>query len=160
MRDGVKDADAQQPIFGVDRMPDVVARAFGARRLTMVLLLFFATVSIAPATIGLYGVVSFGVQQRTHEIGVRLAVGASAAEIVRMVVATGVRLGAAGVMLGVAVAVLAQRLLAAQLFEIAPLDGWLIAAAAALLTLTAGVTWIPARRASRIDPLIALRTDA
>jgi predicted permease len=160
VRDGLKRADPQQPVFGFDRMSDVVSRAFGARRLTLVLLLFFGTVSTSLAAIGLYAVISFGVQQRTHEIGVRLAVGASAAEIVRMVVTTGLRLGVAGVLVGVAIAVLAQRLVSAEFLEIRGADGWLVAAAAGLLLVTTAATWLPAQRAARIDPLIALREGA
>ncbi|HZW74259.1 MAG TPA: ABC transporter permease, partial [Caldimonas sp.] len=160
LRDGVRHADPQQPIFAVSQMTDIVARAFGTRRLTIVLLFFFATVSISLAAIGLYAVISFGVQQRAHEIGVRLAVGASAESIVRMVVATGLRLASVGVAVGLVCGIAAQRLLASQLDTVNGIDvRALIVAATGLVAIAAMAAWIPARRAARVDPLAALRAD-
>jgi len=160
VREGVRRADPQQPIFAFDRMTDVVTRAFGARRLTVTLLLFFAVVSVSLAAIGLYGVISFGVQQRVHEIGVRLAVGASASAIVTMVIRTGLRLTAGGVLVGVALGTLARRALAAQLAGLGAADPWVVVVSAGLIVVGAVATWIPARRAARIDPISALRVDA
>ncbi len=157
MRDAVKRADPEQPIFAFARMSDVVMRSFGPRRLTMVLLLFFAVVSVSLAAIGLYAVMSFGVQQRAHEIGVRLAVGASGQDIVRMIVATGVRLGAIGVAAGLALGLLANRLLASELAGVTTGESRALGVGVALLAVAAAATWIPARRAARIDPLAALR---
>jgi predicted permease len=159
VRDAVRRADPLQPIFGFDRMPEVVMRAFGARRLTMVLLLFFGAVSLSLAAIGLYAVIDFGVRQRAHEIGVRLAVGASGSEIVRMIVGTGVQLGVVGVAIGAAVSVAAKRAMATQLTAVRADDPWLFVAAAGLLCVAVVATTIPARRAARIDPLIALRME-
>lgn len=159
VRDGVRKADPQQPVFGFDRMSDVVMRAFGARRLTLVLLLFFAVVSVSLAAVGLYGVISFGVQQRTHEIGVRLAVGASAPTIVGMIVATGLRLSIAGVVVGVALAAIARRVFGGQVAGVSGPDPWILVVAIGLLIVAIIATWIPARRAARIDPLAALRVS-
>jgi predicted permease len=161
IRVALRQADPQQPIFGVERMPDVVMRAFGARKVTMVLLFFFAAVSTLLAAVGLYAVINFGVQQRAHEIGVRIAVGASAAAIVRMIVTTGVRLAAAGIVVGAVVAGVAARVLASGLGPVAAIDPRALGVAAgALLAVATLAAWIPARRAARVDPLAALHTDA
>ncbi len=161
IRDGVKRADPQQPIFAFDRMGDVVMRAFGARRLTLVLLAFFAVVSLSLAAVGLYGVISFGVQQRAHEIGVRLAVGASAASVERMIVASGVRLATAGIAVGAVAGAVAERTAGSQVGPFVHIDPTaVVVAAGALLAVTVLAAWIPARRAARIDPLAALRDPA
>jgi len=161
LREGVKRADPGQPVFGVAEMADVVMRAFGVRRLTMVLLFCFAVVSVSLAAIGLYAVINFGVQQRTQEIGVRMAVGASAAAIVRMVIASGVRLGAIGVAVGLAAGGVAASVLESRFTAFGSADARVFAAAAAaLLAVAALAAWIPARRAARVDPLSALRADA
>ncbi len=160
LREGVRRADPGQPIFAFDRMSDVVQRAFGARRLTMVLLFFFAAVSVSLAAVGLYAVISFGVQQRAHEIGVRLAVGASSGAIVRMVVAGGMRLGIVGVLAGVAAGVVLESIMASRLSSIgAPNPATFAAIGLALLVIAAFATWLPARRASRVDPLAVLRVE-
>jgi len=161
IRAGVAHADPQQPMFEFDRMTDVVMRAFGARRLTIVLLFFFAVVSISVAAIGLYGVVSFGVQQRQQEIGVRMAIGASAPAIVRMVVVSGIRMALIGVLVGVVVGAATTRLMASQLTNVSATDPRVFAGASVLLLAIAlAAAAIPARRAARVDPLAALRVDA
>ena len=161
IRGAVARADAEQPIFAFDRMSDVVMRAFGARRLTLVLLIVFAVVSISLAAVGLYGVISFGVQQRAHEIGIRLAVGATAASVVRMIVASGVRLAMAGIAAGAAAGAIAERMASRQVSPFVDIDPMrLLVAAGALLAVTVLAAWIPARRAARIDPLAALREPA
>jgi ABC-type antimicrobial peptide transport system permease subunit len=136
-------------------------RAFGARRLTIVLLFFFAAVSVSLAAIGLYGVVSFGVQQRRQEIGVRIAVGASPPSIVRMVIVGGLHMAAVGVIAGVAIGVATTRLMANQLTNVSATDPRVFAGASLLLLAISTVAaWIPARRAAGVDPIIALRAEA
>ena len=160
VRAGVAHADPQQPIFAFDSMTDVVMRSFGARRLTMVLLFFFAIVSVSLAAIGLYGVVSFGVRQRQQEIGVRIAIGASPTTIVRMVVAGGIRMAVLGVAAGIVAGIATTRLMASQLTNVSATDPRIFAGASALLlTIAIVAAWIPARRAARVDPLAALRVE-
>jgi putative ABC transport system permease protein len=112
------------------------------------------------AAIGLYGVLAYAVGQRTREIGIRLALGARRSEVLGMVLSQAGRLVIAGVVLGLFVALLASRLLQAQLFEIAPSDvTTYVAVAIGLVAVSMLASWIPARRAARIDPMTALRQD-
>jgi len=112
------------------------------------------------AAIGLYGVLAYAVGQRTREIGIRLALGARRGEVLRMVLAQAGRLAIAGVTIGLVAAVIASRVLRAQLFEVAPTDvTTYVMVAAGLLAVSLVASWIPARRAARIDPLTALRHD-
>jgi putative ABC transport system permease protein len=161
IRAGIAHADPQQPLFAFDRMDDVVMRAFGPRRLTIVLLFFFAAVSVSLAAIGLYGVVSFGVQQRQQEIGVRIAVGATMPSIVRMVIVGGLQMATIGIVAGVALGMATTRLMANQLTNVSATDPRVFTGASLLLLAIATVAaWIPARRAACVDPLVALRVEA
>jgi ABC-type antimicrobial peptide transport system permease subunit len=112
------------------------------------------------AAIGLYGVLAYAVGQRTREIGIRLALGARRTEVLAMVMSQAGKLVATGVVLGLIGAVLASRLLRAQLFEVAPTDTiTYVGVAVALIVVAMFASWIPARRAARIDPMTALRQD-
>jgi hypothetical protein len=114
------------------------------------------------ASLGLYGVVALAIQQRTREIGIRIAVGASPARLVRMFVGSGVRIGVVALLIGLPLSIAGMRLLLAQGFVIGPeVNIWLIGfgIAAILLGVAAAATWIPAQRAARVDPAITLRVD-
>ena len=127
-------------------------------RFSAVLLALFAAMALLSAAVGLYGLVSFFVVQRTREIGVRMALGASAPNIIKLVLARAVQWSAAGLLLGVGGAVLTARTLQSMLFHVTAGDPWVLGAATMLLLLVALVAaWVPAWRASRLDPLIALR---
>lgn len=160
MRGVLQNLDPDVPMFAVRSMPQIVANAVAQPRLYMVLIACFAATAMLLAAIGLYGVLAYAVGQRTREIGIRLALGARRAEVLRMVMSQAGRLVLAGVALGLVAAVLASRLLRAQLFEIAPTDtATYVVVAIVLMAVSMVASWIPARRASRIDPMSALRQD-
>ena len=160
MRGMLRDLDPDVPMFSVRSMPQIVANAVAQPRLYMVLIVCFAATAMLLAAIGLYGVLAYAVGQRTREIGIRLALGARRAEVLRMVMSQAGRLVLAGVALGLVAAVLASRLLRAQLFEVQPTDvATYVFVALGLMLVSLLASWIPARRASRIDPMSALRQD-
>jgi predicted permease len=160
MRSVLQSLDPDVPMFAVRSMPQIVSNAVAQRRLYMVLIVCFAATAMLLAAIGLYGVLAYAVGQRTREIGIRLALGARRAEVLRMVMSQAGRLVMAGVALGLGAAVLASRLLRAQLFDVQPTDAaTYVLVALGLLLVSLLASWIPARRASRIDPMSALRQD-
>ena len=117
-------------------------------------------IALALAVIGLYGVTSFVVVQRTHEIGVRMALGAQTADVMRLVMRQGLRLVIIGVAIGLLISALAMRVLDATLFGISPTDPLTFGVISLLLGLVAMLAcWVPARRATRVDPLVALRHE-
>ena len=160
IRREVRAVDPNEPVFSVRTMDAVVASAMAERRFTMVLLALFATTALALSAIGIYGVMAYFVTQRTHEIGIRMALGATRRDVVGMVLHQGVRLAAAGVVAGVIGALLATRAISALLFNVGPRDPWTIVALSATLTAVALLAcYIPARRATRVDPIRALRYE-
>ena len=160
LRSLLQELDPDVPMAGVRSMDQLSSAAIAQPRLYLVLIGSFAATAMLLAAIGLYGVLAYAVGQRTREIGIRLALGAKRGEVLRMVISQAGRLAIAGVLLGLAAAVLASRVLRSQLFQIAPTDLFTYAMVGIGLLLVALVaSWIPARRASRIDPLVALRHD-
>jgi putative ABC transport system permease protein len=130
------------------------------RRFTMQLLALFAATALALSAIGIYGVMAYFVTQRTHEIGIRMALGASRRDVVGMVLGQGVRLAAAGVIAGIVGALLVTRAIGALLYNVSPRDpGTLIALSATLTAVALLACYIPARRATRVDPIRALRYE-
>jgi putative ABC transport system permease protein len=124
------------------------------------LLLAFGALALTLAALGTYGVIAYSVSQRTKEIGIRMALGASRQDVLRMVVGGGLRLAIAGVLIGVALSLAAGRLISTLLFGIRATDPLTFSAVAAMLLATAVfAAWIPARRATRVDPMIALRYE-
>ena len=137
-----------------------VARTQGQARFLALLLGIFAGVALLLAGVGIYGVTSYGVAQRTHEIGIRLALGASSERVLREVVGRGVRLTLVGVAAGIVAAIMMARLAAAVLFAVKPTDPLALALAAAILGgVSVAACVIPARRASRVDPVVALAEE-
>ncbi len=160
MRSLLRETDPDVPMFQVRSMPQIRDIAVAQPRLYLVLIGCFAITAMLLAAIGLYGVLAYAVGQRTREIGIRLALGAKRAEVLRMVMSQAGKLVVIGVGLGLVAAVLASRLLRAQLFEVAPTDTMTyVLVAMGLLMVSLLASWIPARRASRIDPMTALRQD-
>ena len=150
--------DSQQAVFDFRSMEQVLAKALAARRFVLVLLGFFAGVVPLLATIGIYGVIYYDVEQRKHEIGIRLALGAGRGDVVAMMVRHVMMLAGTGVILGLAASFGVTRVIQAQLYGVAATDVVPFASVAAALARAALLaTWIPARRASRVDPNIALR---
>jgi putative ABC transport system permease protein len=151
--------DRDQPVTNIRTMDEVVKNALSQRRETMYLIAGFAAVALILAVIGLYGVMAYSVAQRTAEIGIRQAIGAQRGDIVRMVLAEGMRLSAMGIVIGVIAAIGLTRLLGGMLFHVSATDpGTFAAIAGVFLAVSLAACAIPARRATRIDPLEALRS--
>jgi putative ABC transport system permease protein len=152
--------DADQAISGIETMREVFSDSVSRPRFQLVLLLIFAGIALLLAIIGVYGVVSYAVAQRTQEIGIRMALGARTADVSRLVLREGLLLAGIGVVLGLAGAVVFSRLLRSLLFEVTPTDPVTFACVAGLLLAVAiAATWLPARRAAKVDPMVALRYE-
>jgi putative ABC transport system permease protein len=156
----VYEVDKEQPVYNVRTMDEVVARSVAQRRMAVVLLAVFAGLAVTLAAVGLYGVVSYTTARRTHEIGIRMALGARGGTILQMVAKRVALLVAAGLGAGIAVALALSRSMSALLFEVRPGDPAVLAAVAVLLGLVALLAAaVPARRAARVDPMVALRHE-
>ena len=156
----IHDVDRGLAVFGVEPLRLTLSRSIGQRRFTMLLLGLFAGVALLLAAVGIHGVLSCGVSQRSREIGIRMALGARATDVVTAIVREGLGLAAIGLALGLAGAFALTRFLSTQLFGIAPTDPATFAAVAALLAVVAlAATLAPARRATLVDPIVALRSE-
>lgn len=159
-RSAVHAVDANLGISDVATMEQVLADSTSDRRLNMLLFTLLGGLALALATIGVYGVVSYSVSQRTHEIGVRMAIGAKPGDVVRMMLGEGGRLAVAGVAAGSVMALAGARLIRGLLFEVSATDPLTFAAVATgLLAVALLASYIPARRATRVDPMTALRGE-
>jgi predicted permease len=160
IRQAIWSVDAQQPVWGVRSMETLLAAARGPARAMSVLIAIFAAVALILAAVGIYGVMAYLVAQRTREIGIRMALGASAPAVMRMVVGRGLALTLAATLIGIAGAAALSRTLATLLFGVAPLDPVTFVAAAAVLGGVALLaSYLPARRAARVDPVVALAEE-
>jgi putative ABC transport system permease protein len=160
VRNVLRTLDPAVPAYGVSTLPALIARASAQQVFVMRLLTAFAVIAILLAAIGLYGVVSYGVSQRTREVGVRVALGAQRRDILRLVLGRGLSLVAAGVAGGLAIAMIVTRFLGTLLFGVSPFDLATYAAAAVLLSLVGLIAhWFPVRQALRIQPTVALRQE-
>jgi predicted permease len=160
VRRAIRAADPEQPIYDVDTLANVVADSFGPKRLTMIVLGFFAVVGFTLAAVGLYALVSYSVTQRSHEIGVRLAIGAQPRTIVAHIVAQGVTIAATGIFVGLTLAAFGTRLMTSELYGVSATDPFVFCGVAvALGTVAVAASGIPAARATRVDPLVALRAE-
>ena len=158
-RAAVTELDRDIPLFELGTLDERFQRSAARPRLYMSLLTTFAAVALALAAIGLYGVLSYAVRQQTHELGVRIALGASRAEVLRLVLGSSLRVTAAGAAVGMAAAFGLSRLMRSLLFGVSASDPWTYGAVALLIVCVAVIaSWVPARRATAIDPVAALRS--
>jgi putative ABC transport system permease protein len=152
--------DAQLPITRVHTMDEVSAASFAARRFNMLLLTIFSGLALMLAAVGVYGVMSYAVTQRTQEIGIRMALGAQMGDVRRLVMKSGLVLAAIGVAVGLGGAFALTRLMTSLLFAVEPTDKAIFAIVSVCLVLTALIAcYLPARRATKVDPLVALRYE-
>ena len=160
VRGEVRALDADQPVFEIRSMDQLLSARIAQRRFSMTLLGIFAALALVLGIVGVYGVTSYLVAQRTREVGLRIALGAQPRQLVRMVVRQGMRSAAIGLTIGVVGALAAARLMAGLLYGVSPTDvPTLLAVVAALSLATLAANWLPARRAARVDPLVALRSE-
>jgi predicted permease len=156
----VQEADPNLPLYAVRSGADLVATELAQRRFAARLINVFAVTALLLATFGLHGVIAYGIRQRTHEIGVRLALGATAGRVVALVMMQAARLTAVGMAIGIGAVLLAAQLLSTLLFGISPRDPWTLAGVVLTLGTVVGLaTLAAARRAAHIDAAVALRQD-
>jgi putative ABC transport system permease protein len=156
----VKEVDADLPIFGLTTMEEAVSASVAQPRFYMVLLAAFAAIALLLAALGIYGVISYAVTQRTRELGIRVALGATRRKILTLVIRQGAWLAVVGVVIGVAASMALTRALSSMIFGVGKLDP--VTLAIAPLTLIAAALlgcYLPARRAARVDPAIAMRNE-
>jgi putative ABC transport system permease protein len=160
VRGAVWTVDKDQPVSNVRTLDQVFSAAISQERFQALMLGLFATLALILACIGLYGVISYSVVQRTHEIGLRMALGAQPVDVLRLVIRQGMTLTLAGLVVGIVAGTFATRVLSDMLFGVAPRDPLTFAGVPVLLLVVAFLAcYIPARRATRIDPLTALRSE-
>ena len=156
----VRAVDADLPLFDVSSLTRRMDQSTGPRRLSALVMGLFAGVALLLAALGLSGVIAFSVTQRTRELGIRMALGAARGDVLRLVLAQGLRLSLTGVAVGLCLSLGLARLLGSLLYGVSVDDPWTFGGVALLLTGVAlGASWLPARRATRVDPIIALRAD-
>jgi putative ABC transport system permease protein len=152
--------DKDLPVYAAYTLESMVSRSLGQPRFYLTLLSVFAVLAVVLAAVGIYGVIAYTVQQRTRELGIRMALGASGDHVVAMVVGRGILLAVAGIALGTAGAFAVTRVMRSLLFGVSERDPATFIAVAALLAAVALIaSWIPARRAAKVDPLVAMRTE-
>jgi predicted permease len=156
----IRGVDPQQPVFGVMSMERLIDNASAERRVSLLLLLLFAGIALLLSALGIYGVMAYTTNQRRHEIGIRMALGARGPDVLRLVVGQGMRLVAVGLAVGLAGAWLLSRFLTSQLYGITRQDPLTYVGVAALLGAVAlTASWLPAQRATRTDPATTLRSE-
>ncbi|MGH9309200.1 MAG: ABC transporter permease [Vicinamibacterales bacterium] len=160
LREQIRLSDASLPIFQVSSMEDLRQRSFWQYRLFGIMFGLFGAIALVLASIGVYGVLSYSVSQRTQEIGVRVALGAGRRDVLRLIVGQGLKLAAVGILLGVAGAALVTPAVRSVLYNVTPTDPLSFTGVAVFLVLVSfTASYIPARRAMAVDPLVAIRND-
>jgi putative ABC transport system permease protein len=156
----IHEIDKDLAAFEVATIDELLAETIALRRFSMTLLIIFALVAMSLAAIGIYGVISYSISQGTHELGVRIALGATASDILKLVLKQGMAMTGLGMAIGLVAAYGLTRLLSSLLYDVTATDPATFAIVSALLAGVAlAATYIPARRATRIDPMVALRHE-
>ncbi|MGC1493127.1 MAG: FtsX-like permease family protein, partial [Candidatus Acidiferrum sp.] len=160
VRSAVKKLSSENVMYGVQTMDEIISDSLATRRVSMILLGIFAALALGLASIGIYGVISYLVGQRTREIGIRLALGAKRADVLRLILGEGMKMAAMGLIIGFVAAFALTRLMAGLLFGVSATDPLTFMSVALLLaTVALAACYIPARRAMRVDPIVALRYE-
>src|SRR6185312_5289801 len=160
VRNAVAAIDRSQPVASVKTLDNVVASTIAPRKFNMMLFALFAALAVVLAALGIYGVMTYSVTQRTHEVGIRRALGAQTSEVLRLIIGKGMTIAIIGLALGLGLALALSRLMTSLLFGVTPTDTATFVIVAAFVLLVAMLAcYIPARRAAKIDPLVALREE-
>ncbi|PYT19374.1 MAG: hypothetical protein DMG59_00605 [Acidobacteria bacterium] len=160
IREAVRAAEPTQSVFDLKSMDQRIAESLGPRRFAVTLLAAFAIIAVGMAALGIYGVISYAVTQRTQEIGIRMALGAERSEVLKLILGHGLRLAGAGVVIGLIASAALTRIVTNQLFQVSRFDpATFIVTALALISVALIASYIPARRAMGVDPTIALRYE-
>jgi ABC-type antimicrobial peptide transport system permease subunit len=160
IRQAVAQLNSEEVMYNVQTMDAIISRSLAARRFSMILLGLFATVALVLSCVGIYGVISCLVEQRTREIGIRIALGAQPTDVLRSIMRQGMRMALIGVAIGSIAALGLTRLMSKLLYGVSTADPLVFLGVAALLVVMAlAACFIPARRAMRVDPIVALRNE-
>jgi putative ABC transport system permease protein len=160
VRSAIRDVNKDAPAYDVKALDDVFSSQVSQRRFNLVLLCIFAAVALILATVGIYGVISYSMTQRTHEIGVRMALGAARSDVLKLVVGQGMLPVLIGIAVGIAGALALTRFLASMLYGVRPTDPATFLGVAGLMAGVAHLAcYLPARRATKVDPMVALRYE-
>ena len=160
IREQVSAIDKNLPIYDVSTMDQLLSVSVAQPRLNLTLLVAFAALALLLAAVGVYGVMAFAVAQRTHEFGIRMALGAHPKVVLKQMLVEGAKLAALGLCIGIAASLVLTRLMAGLLFNVKPSDPLTFVVVAAILACVALLAcYIPARRAMRVDPMVALRYE-
>jgi putative ABC transport system permease protein len=160
VREAMKQIAPEEPIYGMDTMTNRLEYWMSPQKFNSLLLAIFAGLALVLAAIGIYGVIAYSVVQRTREIGIRMALGADRVNVLRLILRQGARIGMLGLLIGTAAAYLCTRALSSMLYGVDPHDPFIFAGiAVSLFIVVVLASYLPARRATRVDPLIALRYE-
>ena len=160
IRKTLKEINSEHVMFNVQTMEEIIADSLAVRRVSMIVLCVFAALALGLASMGIYGVISYVVGQRTHEIGIRMALGAKQSDVLRQILGESMKMTLIGIFIGLLAALGLTRLMANLLFGVSATDPLTFVGVGAILAIVAmAACYVPARRAMRVDPIVALRYE-